>query len=143
VLTHLGHWASRLAARGAPLTSSYGLARSLLALSTALTLLCNASGTLFTPVTGVPYDPPLCHGGRALSFFCTLPAARIDLMRWAAGLALLVVASGFRPRLTGPLHAWVAWSLQASATLVEGGDQIASNLALLLLPASARRAPTT
>jgi antimicrobial peptide system SdpB family protein len=136
MLTPLGHWAARVAARGAPLTSAYGLVRTLLALSTALTLLCNESSTLFTPVAGVPYDPPLCHGGRVLSAFCTLPVTHLDTMRWGAALLLFVVASGWRPRVTGLLHAWLAWSLQASATLVEGGDQIASNLALLLLPAT-------
>ncbi|MEW6322979.1 MAG: sporulation-delaying protein SdpB family protein [Acidobacteriota bacterium] len=45
-----------------------------------------------------------------------------------------VVATGWRPRLTGVVHWWTCWSLQAVATTVDGGDQLASNLALLLLP---------
>lgn len=36
--------------------------------------------------------------------------------------------------MTGVLHWWVAASLQWSATLLDGGDQVAMNLTLLLVP---------
>lgn len=42
--------------------------------------------------------------------------------------------SGWRPRITGVLHAWVAVSFAISAFMPEGGDQIAANLALILVP---------
>jgi antimicrobial peptide system SdpB family protein len=53
---------------------------------------------------------------------------------WLAIFLLVVVASGWRPRITGIIHFWISLSFINSAMLIEGGDQIVSNLALLLLP---------
>jgi antimicrobial peptide system SdpB family protein len=47
---------------------------------------------------------------------------------------LLVVASGWRPRITGVLHAYVAWSFSANALMLDGGDQVAACLAFILVP---------
>ena len=82
-----------------PFGEVYGVARTLLALGTAMIIACR----------GGAWDD-----------------------RRAIGVsAMLIVASGWRPRFTGVLHAGVAFALQAMQ--VEGG-RIASLLALLLLP---------
>jgi antimicrobial peptide system SdpB family protein len=47
---------------------------------------------------------------------------------------LLLVISGWRPRITGVLHWWVSWSLMTGITLQDGGDQVAAVLTLLLIP---------
>jgi antimicrobial peptide system SdpB family protein len=142
MLSSLERRAAALAAARTPFTSVVGLARTMLALATAGTLAATAPQVIFSPAAEVAEIPPVCGAERAASLFCTLPREDLTLMRWAAVVLLLVVASGWRPRVTGVLHAWVAWSLQASGVLVDGGDQVASNLALLLVPltlADARR----
>ena len=60
-----------------------------------------------------------------------------DRLPWAQALAitiLLLVITGWRPRFTGVLHAWVSLSYSTAAFMPEGGDQLAANLALLLVP---------
>ncbi len=132
MLTALGMRARRLAARD-PWTNVYGIARTLLALGTGLTLLVNRADILFRPAAGLP-DCPLCSGPARFSFFCLFPKDRLELARWLAFLTLAIVASGWRPRLTGPVHWWIAFSLIASAVAVDGGDHVTAVLTLLLLP---------
>jgi antimicrobial peptide system SdpB family protein len=134
--------AAAVAAAKTPFTSVVGLVRTMLALATAGTLAATDPAAIFSPAAEVMEIPPVCGDGRFASLFCTLPREDLAIMRWSAVVLLLVVASGWRPRITGLLHVWVAMSLQVSGVLVDGGDQIASNLALLLLPltlADARR----
>lgn len=118
-----------------PWTNVYGLARTLLALSLAITLGLNDLSDLFMPrgsggVIGFECDLALSKVG----LFCVAEAAHAQLARWLAVLILLVTASGWRPRITGPLHWYVAFSFQANANVVDGGDQLGAILALLLLP---------
>ncbi len=133
MLSELGSWAERSLRAREPWTNVYGIARSVLALATATTLLANPVSIIFHPAIGLP-TPPLCDGARAASAFCVSGAAHLDAARVIAGLLLLVVATGYRPRFTGILHFWSTWSLSASAVLVDGGDQVASTLSLLLVP---------
>ena len=49
-------------------------------------------------------------------------------------LFLVFVIVGYLPQLTGIIHAWIATSFFMSARLVEGGDQIAQILTILLIP---------
>jgi antimicrobial peptide system SdpB family protein len=117
-----------------PWTNVYGLARSLLALAGALTLGFNRSAVLFRPLAGHNFKPPMCISGlQKLDLFCALPGP-LPLRQWVATLLLLVVASGWRPRITGVIHWFVALSFQLSATTLDGGDQATAVLALLLLP---------
>jgi antimicrobial peptide system SdpB family protein len=63
-----------------------------------------------------------------------VPSGELEVGRWVAVAILLVVASGWRPRVTGVLHWWVANSLNVTATMVDGGDQVTSVLTFLMLP---------
>ncbi|MEK7283973.1 MAG: sporulation-delaying protein SdpB family protein [Acidobacteriota bacterium] len=117
-----------------PWTNVYGVARTVLALGTLINLACHDVNVLFRPL-GVELgeaagDIRLVR----LSLFSILSGERLELARWLGILILLVVASGWRPRLTGPLHWWVTFSFATSCVVVEGGDQVAANLTLLLLP---------
>lgn len=47
---------------------------------------------------------------------------------------LLLVIAGWRPRITGILHFWVAYSFLSASAVIDGGDQICSNLTLMLIP---------
>src|SRR5262249_26261690 len=132
MLTTIGERAARWVDSFDPFTNVYGVARSLLALSTALTLLFTRPDVLFRPAAGID-AVPRCGGARSLSTFC-VGAPHLELVRWASVVVRLLVVLGYRPRVTGVLHAWVAFGLQASAITIEGGDQIAAILALLLVP---------
>ena len=133
MLVRLGRWAVGFAGQITPWTDVYGLARTLLALGTAGTILFNPSTTLFGPLRAPSLLRP-CFGPAAFSCFCLVSPPYQELTRWAAGLGLLVVASGWRPRYTGVLHWWLSYSFALSAVTIDGGDQIAAALALLLLP---------
>ena len=56
------------------------------------------------------------------------------MRRWVCVALLVVVASGYRPRFTGVIQWWIAFSYQASAVVLEGGDQITALLTFFLLP---------
>jgi len=134
MLMAIGKRARRWATRGETWTNVYGLGRSLLATATALTLALNESAVLFRPLAGALSDPPYC--GEALpqaGIFCLL-SPHLDLARWIAVGLLVVVASGWRPRFTGVVHWWIASALQTSASTVDGGDQCAAVLTLVLIP---------
>ena len=62
------------------------------------------------------------------------PSSILELLRWIAVGLLVVVASGWRPRVTGVVHWFIALSLYATATTLDGGDAVATDLTLLLLP---------
>ncbi|MBN9160487.1 MAG: hypothetical protein BGO98_04015 [Myxococcales bacterium 68-20] len=132
MLTKIGARAREWGDAFDPFTNVYGVARSLIALSTLLTLVFTRTDVLFRPASGVE-DVPVCMGVRAAGTFC-LGAPHLDLVRWLSVLVLAVVISGWRPRYTGVLHAWVAFGFQANAITIEGGDQVGSIIALLLVP---------
>lgn len=116
-----------------PWTNVYGVGRTLLALSGAAVLAVNDTHVLFHPALGTP-DPPVCTSMSTASLFCMLPDAYVELGRWIAVGILLVVASGWRPRVTGMLHWWVAYSFMSTGVLVTGGEAITALLTLLLVP---------
>ncbi|MBK8236136.1 MAG: HTTM domain-containing protein [Deltaproteobacteria bacterium] len=132
MLTAVERVVTRWMGRRSPWTNAYGLARSLLALGTALTLVFNDSTVMFHPLAGMG-TPPKCESLAAGTLFCRLPHS-LELARWVAIAILLIVASGWRPRVTGVLHWWVAWSLAVSGSVVDGGDQIAAVIALVMIP---------
>ncbi|MGB0035104.1 MAG: sporulation-delaying protein SdpB family protein [Candidatus Acidiferrales bacterium] len=133
MLTAIGKWALGSAQRAQVWTNVYGVARSLLALSTAGSLFFNRATTLFIPATGPLHLPP-CQGAGKLSLFCLVNSNHLDFIRILAGLALLVVATGWRPRYTGLIHSWISLSVALSSVTLDGGDQLTSDLVLLLLP---------
>ncbi|MDI1477561.1 sporulation-delaying protein SdpB family protein [Polyangium sp. y55x31] len=132
-LDALGLRASAWANHAAPWSWTIGCARSLLALCTAATLAVNGADVLFAPTLDVPTGLA-CDGVRSAGLFCVATHEHLDVARWVAVLALLVVASGYRPRVTGIVHGWISFSLHNNATVGNGGDQIAAALTLLLLP---------
>ncbi len=115
-----------------PWTNVYGVARSLLATGTALTLLFNKSDILFRPAAGLP-NCPTCLSVTKIGIFC-LANPHLEVARWASIVILLIVASGWRPRYTALFHWWISFSLQTSAIILDGGDQVTAVLTLFLLP---------
>lgn len=114
-----------------PWGNAYGLARTLLALGTAGTLAFSSSATLFRPVVTIG-EYPLCQGMTAGGAFCLVPRGQFDLLRWLCVAVLLVVASGWRPRITALPHAYISFSVFSGIAIGDGGDQITWILSLLL-----------
>ncbi len=116
-----------------PFGATYAFARSLLAATLCVSLALNHTSTYFTDVSGI--DPlSVCSSGiNPLSLYCIF-SGNIELARWISVILLAIVASGFRPRIFGIVHFWLALSLQVMGSLIDGGEQIHSNLTLLLLP---------
>jgi antimicrobial peptide system SdpB family protein len=134
MLSRLGNRARAWVEGASPWSNVYGLARTFIALGTGGTLAFSHSSTLFRPVVGIP-EAPVCDTLlRKTSLFCVMPSSWLEVARWLAVLLLAVVASGWRPRITGMLHWWVTASLHLSGVLTDGGDQLAAVLTLLLLP---------
>lgn len=128
-----GRAARRVIARN-PWTNLYGLARSLVAAGTALTLIFTSPSALWSPFFQGRTGPLGCDGIREhIALFCVVPVRHLAVAHWAAAVVLLVVASGWRPRLTGVPHWWISFSFLVSASR-DGGDQVAVLFTLLLIP---------
>lgn len=131
-MTRLHELAQRYAATS-PWTNVYGLARTSLAIGTLITLLCNSGTTLFAPAGTVA--APVARGFiTSINFFGLFPGESWELARGVAIALLAVVASGWRPRVTGIVHWWIATSVYTASPLIDGGDQVTAVLTLLLLP---------
>lgn len=115
-----------------PFDMTLGLARSLLAASTALTLLATEPEHLFARAVGRE-QTPACQGPARFGIFCAM-REDLDGARVLAILLLLLVASGYRPRFTGVVHWYVSASLFTSGTVLDGGEQVTTVLTLLLVP---------
>lgn len=116
-----------------PWTSVYGVARTLFALQTAAVLGFNSVDTLFTPIVGAS-APPTCTSIIQASLFCLVPESYLNGACWIALLILLLVASGWRPRITGVLHWWVSFSFFSTTSIPTGGEAITAILTFLLIP---------
>lgn len=117
-----------------PLTNVYILGRSLLALSTFLTLLFNNPYSIFKPIAGVE-KVPVCVNEASTSFFCVLNNwIPLQFSVLVALFVLFLVIIGFYPRYTCLLHYWIALSFSGSATILDGGDQVNTVLSFLLIP---------
>jgi antimicrobial peptide system SdpB family protein len=117
-----------------PWTNVYGLARTLLAFSLMMTLVFTSGSDFFLAFKAQGAGLGDCEGWTRGGLFCLIPAAQIEWARWLAIIGLLVVATGWQPRLTGLLHWWISWSFMSASQLLDGGDQLAATLTLLLVP---------
>jgi len=114
-------------------SANVGLARSVLALATMLTMIFTDTATLLLSNTALA-DRSMCTDINAVNLFCLVPSSALPWAQGFAVLALALIASGWRPRLTGLLHWWIAWSYHQTGTFVDGGDQVVMILTLLLVP---------
>ncbi|MEC1635536.1 hypothetical protein P9D98_12805 [Bacillus mojavensis] len=116
-----------------PWTNVYGLARSIIALSSLLTLLVNHPSLIMKPASGIS-SYPACKMN--LSLFCLGENnyMMLNLVRWICIAILVLVVIGWRPRITGILHWYVSYSLQSSLIVIDGGEQAAAVMTFLLIP---------
>ena len=112
--------------------NSYNISRTLLALSTALTLIFNSNYTLFG--NEILAEAILKASSIYKYNLFYLLRENLFLAKLISLLILISVISGFFPRLTGILHAYVTYSFFTCTDVLDGGDHIASNLVILLVP---------
>ena len=122
-----------LFANKTPFTSSIGLGRSLLALSTFCTLLFNDINEL-TYVNTLIFESNTNSGLQNISLFYLFSQENQWIAKTISMVILFAVIIGWRPRYTGLLHWWVAVSFMISNTVISGGDQIAANISLFMIP---------
>jgi antimicrobial peptide system SdpB family protein len=116
-----------------PWSDLYGLARSLLAVGPLLTLLSTSVADLMFGI-GAGGSGNRCSGLAGLGLFCLEGSDHLLVKQWVAIVVLVGVVSGWRPRVTCLPHAYVAISLFHDISAPEGGDQISSIVALMLIP---------
>ncbi|MDR0266569.1 sporulation-delaying protein SdpB family protein [Paenibacillus sp.] len=132
MLTRLNEKLLNYVSKHSPWTNVYGFARSLIALVTLTLFLFNNTWTIFRPLAGVP-EFPKCSV-YPISAFCILPSDYLPLTKWIVIVLLAVIVSGWRPRYTGIIHWWIASSLQNTGSTLDGGEQVATAITLLLIP---------
>jgi antimicrobial peptide system SdpB family protein len=104
--------------------------RSLMALSLILTLLFNPSEVLF----GVSLDS-MEKNWSALNFFSLFHHfTGYSFTKILAISSLILVLVGWRPRYTCLLHFWIIKTFCLTCSVVEGGDQLHANLAMIFIP---------
>lgn len=128
----VGRWAFSTM-RAEPWGSALGLARTVLALGSIGTLVLTPTRILLAP-TADGVVPPLCVGAGRAGLWCVIAPDHPIAATVTAVVLLGVVASGWRPRVTGVVHWWVSWSMIIAFTSQDGGDQITAVLTLLLIP---------
>lgn len=113
------------------ITNSYGIARSILAGGTFLTLLLNPVYIIF------PSSEVMSREGASwivnISLFEVLDD-HLVIAKLIALLILFLVIIGLYPRYTGILHWYVAFSFFSSCSVIDGGDHAASVFSFLLIP---------
>lgn len=116
-----------------PWTNVYGIARSLIALSSMLTLLFNPAETIFKP-SSISNDFPIC--GIGYSAFCLGQGdyTELNIIRWICIVLLFLVVTGWRPRFTGIIHWYISYSMNLSLIVTDGGEAVASVITFLLIP---------
>jgi len=122
----------RLVPATSPVTTWLHPARALLALATLLTLAVNPGPTLFHSSDPATVAAPECSGVPAVGLFCLAPDP--DVARWIGAGLLCTVLAGLFPPVTAVLHWYVSVSVFWTITPMEGGDQLAAIVTLMLIP---------
>jgi antimicrobial peptide system SdpB family protein len=121
-----------LYARKNILNEKIAVIRAVAACGALLTLLFNNVGQLIQKLQVMGKDEIVdTILIQKISLFNLLPPV---YAKYVGILILLAVISGYYPKITCFLHAWICLSITNSFVPLDGGDQIAANLSLLLIP---------
>ncbi len=112
-----------------PWSPLLGLTRTLLAITTLLTLLTNNADTVL-------YLGDMTESVFFLDRinFFYLFGNHLSIAKVLAIIVLLWVCSGYAPRYSCIFHWWIAWSFKYVYPYFNGGDTIASIITLFLIP---------
>lgn len=133
VFDRVESWANKKASMAIN-TPVLGICRTLLACATLTTLLFNDYAVLFPEIQGIQSIlPEQDFFFNKISIF-TLVGENYLLAKSVSVIILLVTIIGWRPRVSAIFHWWITFSLFSSSPSIDGGDQLASILTLLLVP---------
>lgn len=111
-----------------PWTNVYGLARSIIASATLLTLIFNSTEVLMMNTDN-------CNILTIPTVFCfTNSIISPEVIRFIFIIIMLLVVVGWRPRITGILHYFIVYSIHGNAIVIDGGEHIASLIVFWLIP---------
>jgi len=111
-----------------------GFCRTLLAFATLVTLLFNSQSVLF-PLAKQSYaSTPYAEFFIGQFSIFNLLSEHYLIAKSISILILMFVIIGWRPKITCIFHWWITMSLFSGSPSVDGGDQLAQILTLLLLP---------
>lgn len=96
-------------------------------------MLLNGTDTLFRLGIGVS-ERVHCGSLASFSLYCLVPEPHLEVARYTTIAVLVLVMIGWRPRVTGILHFYVAYSFHSASILVDGGEQVSAVLTFLLIP---------
>jgi len=113
-------------------TSTLGLGRSLLAFGLIITLIANRPSTLWAEHLFSARKDML--GLYKYNFFHLFGFENLLFAQIIAVILLIVVIIGYLPQVTCFIQWYLSFSFFTSASIIEGGDQIASILSLYLIP---------
>jgi antimicrobial peptide system SdpB family protein len=117
------------------INNTFGLSRSLLAVSSLLILVFNDYNILIPEV----HFNTLCKSSSFANFlniFTYFKYSNIIYPIFFSFIILFIVIIGIYPRFFSVLHFLVSFSIYSTILVPEGGDQINSNLTFLLIPIS-------
>jgi antimicrobial peptide system SdpB family protein len=113
------------------ITNTFGLARTILALSFLLTLMFNDFNNLSPEI----YFREIVLAKKDIfNFFSYFHYSNLFIPKLFSYIILILVISGYYPRYTAIPHAWVSYSLFHTFAIIEGGDQLCYMLCILLIP---------
>lgn len=104
-----------------------GIARTILATGTFMTLLINPPYVLFSS------DIIELSGLNRISLFFILQD-HLMVAKILSLILLAIIAIGIYPRFTAIIHWYVSYSFFSTSNVIDGGDHIASLITLLLIP---------
>lgn len=118
-----------------PFSPVLGLVRSVIAGALLLTLLCTPTDQLFFRSATFPTGANCSAATSRMSLFCIgASSGQLELTKWIAVALLASVVVGIWPALTTIPHWWVTWSVMTSSTAIDGGEHLAADLTLILVP---------
>ncbi|MGJ1439530.1 hypothetical protein [Sphingobacterium multivorum] len=112
-------------------TNVYGLGRSLLAMSLFLDLSFTHSFVYFPEFV---FNSGADNSLVIPNFFLIFGSQNLNITVGIAIFTMIWVISGYTPQITGILHAWMAYSFFTGSIMIEGGNQIAQIITILLIP---------
>lgn len=112
-------------------TNRYGLARSIIAFGNLISFAFTSPADFFPRIA---FTAGMSKDRLIPNLFHLMGYENLELSFYISMFVMAWVISGYLPQITGILHAWVVYSFFTGALLVEGGDQIAQIITILLIP---------
>ena len=109
------------------------VSRTLIAIATLTTLICSPTNAIFTEA----FFQRLEVKNTLLSnynLFILVGFKHIIISKIICFIVLFGVISGYFVKITSMLHWYITFSFFSISTIIDGGDQIASILTLLIIP---------